>query len=256
MTAEYRFVYFSPDPFIGSKIPVAALLRTSHGVSAVAPSKPLNPACLGGSDVDFLLRAAFRNLETASDLNQLPFSLGPHFTLASNVRMVPSKIEDATAWLASMLAPQTPTVSRQKKAPRVATEGRQFLQRYGVSQYVADRFKPKANVLSKFAERLETITHYVLGRELLLLEPIPFAASKERIIQINTRFGAYRQALREQPPEFPCALISYVLPPKGEKESPGGLEGRVAFADAIMDTRDPAQRQTFVDRIQHAATAG
>jgi hypothetical protein len=250
--AEYKFVYFSPDPFIGSKVPVAALLRTSEGVQAV-PANTLNAACIGGSDVEFLVRAALRNLERATNLDQLPLSLGPHFTLASDVRTIPSKVGEPGAWLASVLAP--PPASRPKRGPRVASEGRELFQRWGVSSYVSDHFRPRGNVLSMFAERLEPITHYVFGRELLLLEPIPVTASKDKIIKISTRFGAYRQALEKQPPDLPWRLISYVLPPKDSKRVCDGLEARVAFADAVLNTSDPEQRHALVQEIQTAAAA-
>ena len=113
--AEYKFVYFSPDPFVGSKIPVAALLRTSRGVQAVAPTVPLNAARVGGGDVEFPIRAAMRNLERSTNLEQLPLSLGPHFTLASDTRTIPSKIEEPDAWLASILS--APPVVRNKRQP-------------------------------------------------------------------------------------------------------------------------------------------
>jgi hypothetical protein len=54
----------------------------------------------------------------------------------------------------------------------------------------------------------------------LLLEPILVTAQKDRLIQINTRFGAYRHALEKQPPGFPWRLISYVLPPKDSTKPP------------------------------------
>lgn len=252
--AEYKFVYFSPDPFVGAKIPVAALLRTSKGVQAVA-AKALNTSCIGGSDVEFLVRAALRNLERATDLDQLPLSVGPHFTLASDVRTIPAKIEAPSAWLASVLEtrPGSTAITVPVHRVKAATEGRRFLQHVGVSEYVSDRFKPHANVLSNFAERLEPITHYVLGRELLLLEPLPVTASKARLIQINTRFGAYRQALQKQPPDFPWRLISYVLPRDSARKASDDLESRVAFADAVWNTADPEQRNALVHEIQNAA---
>lgn len=101
--AEYRLVYFSPDPFLGSRVAVAALLRTAHGVQAVMPSKRLDPASFGGEDAECLVEAALRNLMAAASLDGLPSGLGPHFTLASELRTIPSEIEEPAAWLAAVL---------------------------------------------------------------------------------------------------------------------------------------------------------
>lgn len=67
------------------------------------PSKRLDPASLGGEDAEFLVEVALRNLMAATNLDGLPSGLGPHFTLASELRTIPSEIEEPAAWLAAVL---------------------------------------------------------------------------------------------------------------------------------------------------------
>lgn len=93
MRREYRLIYFTPDPFLGGRIPVGAIVRTGDvGITLVAS----NGHAVQGKDAKFLVRTTLR--DNASEGIGPWLNIGPHFTLGET-RSVPSGIESAEAWL-------------------------------------------------------------------------------------------------------------------------------------------------------------
>jgi hypothetical protein len=246
---EYRVIYFSPDPFLGARIPVAALLRTDDGVKAVVPKAAIETAA--DPNATFLLRLGLRNLSGGRDIDILPPSLGPHFSLAAHVRDVPAKVDRPDLWLEKQLS--TPGGTGIKRGLRVATEGRRFLEHWGVADKVQNSFAPSPQLLARYVGRLEHITHYVLGRQLLLMEPIPARPTKQKVLEVNTRFGAYRHALDAEKSAIEWSLVSYVLPGKADAAQRREVAAKISFADAVIDAANEGECHALVERIRKAA---
>lgn len=251
MTGEYRIVYFSPDPFVGGRIAVAALMRTRDGVRAVSSRSLPSAECTGGADVNMLLRTAVRSMEAPLSLGELPTGIGPHFSLAPDIRSIPAKIAKPEEWLAGLLSHRTNDAANPQ-GPKASTEGRKFLEMQGVDEYVKNRFTPNQSILSKFSGRLPAVTHYVLGKQLLLMEPISARMPQSRIIDINTRFGAYKQAFQQDPSSISCRLISYVLPGAARKDREVDISS-LTFADDVFEADNAGSCKRFVEQIRAAA---
>jgi hypothetical protein len=99
MRREYRIIYFTPDPFLGGRVPVGAYVNTGEDVIVVKS----NGHAVEGADAKFLVRSALRDI-AAADVHRLPTSVGPHFTLGE-FRNVPSGVGDPSAWLQGLLDP-------------------------------------------------------------------------------------------------------------------------------------------------------
>lgn len=65
MTAQYRIVHFVPQPFLGAKIPVAALVRHGGSTRMVAADRQLDADSVGGVAQAATLRMLLRALEGA-----------------------------------------------------------------------------------------------------------------------------------------------------------------------------------------------
>ncbi len=94
---DYRIIYFTPDPFLGGRIPVGAYVDTGEDVIVVKS----NGHALKGPEAKLLVRSALRDI-AAADVHRLPTGVGPHFSLGE-FRSVPSGIEDPAAWLQGLL---------------------------------------------------------------------------------------------------------------------------------------------------------
>ena len=67
MTAQYRLVHFVPDPFLGGRVPIAALLRTPDGVQVVRVPHLPGPHCLGGRARAATVQLVVEDLEAVAD---------------------------------------------------------------------------------------------------------------------------------------------------------------------------------------------
>jgi hypothetical protein len=250
---EYRLIYFSPDPFLGGRIPVAALMRTAQGIKAVSADSLPGAQCTGGPHMAFLLRTAVQTIDDdARSIDELPPSLGPHFSLAGDVRSIPAKIAKPDEWLAKLLSAHHAESKLGSKGITAGTEGRKLLEIWGVGDLVRNKFAPDKTMLPKFSGLLHPVTHFVLGKHLLLLEPISSRMQRSRVIDINVRFGAYKQALQQEPIGVQYKFISYVLP--GASLKVRDLDATsLTFADEVIDAQDVGGCKQLVREIRAAA---
>lgn len=100
MRRDYRIIYFTPDPFLGGRIPVGAYVSTGVDVLVVQS----NGHAVKGAEAKLLVRSALRDIAASDQVSHLPTSVGPHFTLGE-FRTVPAGIEDPCAWLQGLLDP-------------------------------------------------------------------------------------------------------------------------------------------------------
>lgn len=100
MRREYRIIYFTPDPFLGGRVPVGAYVNTGADVVVVKS----NGHAVEGREAKLLVRSALRDVAASDDVSRLPTGVGPHFTLGE-FRTVPSGVEDPAAWLLGLIDP-------------------------------------------------------------------------------------------------------------------------------------------------------
>ena len=90
--ALFRVVTYVPDPFIGSRVPIAALVSASGSVVVLPATRLPCAACLGGESALELVRDVLATLARGTAFDRLPSSVGPQVALG-DVYEVP----DATA---------------------------------------------------------------------------------------------------------------------------------------------------------------
>ena len=132
MTAQYRIVHFVPQPFLGAKIPVAALVRHGGSTRVVAADRQLDVDSLGGVAQVATLRMLLRALEESS-FDDLPASAGPHAVL-DEPRAVPDNV-DPLAWVSSFVLPARERGTGRTQRPRWS--------QYGLERHVQKRYSPQ-----------------------------------------------------------------------------------------------------------------
>jgi hypothetical protein len=109
MSAEFRIVHFISDPFLGARIPVAALLRDRTNVVRVVRAQRLPaPECLGGPKYAAALGMVLECLGSAPAFDRLPQPVGPFATMGEPLT-VPDGVHDAAKWLGSHVLPTAVT---------------------------------------------------------------------------------------------------------------------------------------------------
>lgn len=103
MTAQYRIVHFVPQPFLGGRIPVAALVRHDGFTRLVAADRQPDANSVGGVAQAATLRVLLRTLEGAS-FDDLPPTAGPHAVL-DEPRGIPDSVDPFT-WVSSFVLPR------------------------------------------------------------------------------------------------------------------------------------------------------
>lgn len=257
MTARYRIVHFVPDPFVGSRVPVAALVE-QHGTLSVAkvPSLP-SPTCLGGRQAWSLVQVMLDDLAEATRFDRLPAGLGPQAHLDA-VRRVPDGVVEAKKWVETMLAAHLGVASTEHHErihrPRRATFGYQFFQTYKVDRFVSKTFRPgrDAGGFLAAAAALGPVSHFVEGAEdILLMEPIvPHKADWEEDVRgVAKTFGAYKMILERERGTRKAHLAAYVLEGGSVSTRSSILHGLAGFADQIVDTSNGSIRARFLEQI-------
>lgn len=249
MTAQYRIVHFVPEPFLGTRIPVAALVRRERTLCVVIAEGRMDADCLGSVAHAAALRMLLRTLGDAS-FEDLPATAGPH-ALLDEARAVPDDV-DPVDWVRSFVLPRHQRLDRKGKRPRWSQYGLEFFRRHQVESYVRKRYSPQLHpdvIPALRGTRLPPVSHWVKGRDaLLLMEPIVPADTRleHELLNIATAFSAYRFQLREAP----ASLVAYVLP-----GAPPQLRERVrkeleTSANLVVDLDSDASRDDFLRRIR------
>jgi hypothetical protein len=262
MTARFRIVHFSPDPFLGTRIPIAALLDVGGRVEVHSVPHIPGPECLGGSAAAAAVRMILEDLDDVEEFDRLPMSAGPHAVL-DEPSDVPRGVNDAQRWLERTLQAVVPPKAADAdaeephvvRARRRATIGYQFFQQHRVDRWVRKTFNPTrdADGILSAASALGTVSHFVPGdRTLLLMEPIfPRRAQVDADVQSIARmFGAYKTVLRAAKPKQAIELFAYVLPGGSAKRRDEINEELRLYVDRVVDTARDAPRKDFIRHIE------
>lgn len=265
MNARFKLVHFVSDPFLRSRIPIAALVECNGVVSLVKASHIPGPACLGGRARSATVQMILERLANVHEFEQLPKGFGPQAVLDQAID-VPSTIEDAPRWVQSLLTIEQPSGASEEKnyrGPNLNTFGYRFFESCNVAKYVQKTFHPGINAggaLSS-AKPLGPIAHYVTGREqLLLMEPIlPQRHSVDEDVQAVARLlGGYKLALQSESSKERAAvhLMAYILAGGSEDKRHEIRSTLSTFADEIVDTSNPSMRARFVERVREVGKTG
>jgi hypothetical protein len=193
MTARYRLLQYVTDPFAGTRVPFAAIVRQGGILRTTRAQHIPGPDCVGGAGAGALLRAVSELLDQVTSFDDLPGTFGPHFTL-SEPWSVPAEVVDAVDWIRSNVLPRKIAEATAERRGEIrSTQGYAYLERAGVARYVKKRFA--ASRLFG-ASHLAPISHYVgdPARTLLLMEPLVTTHSHfdADLTKVETNLGAYR----------------------------------------------------------------
>jgi len=214
MTATYNTVYFTPDPFVGTRFCVAALLETGGGRVAITADVLPEAACVGGEGARRLLQIHLNKLQAE------PLSLGPHLTI-SEPRSIPQGVGHPEAWLRRFALPARAHDDgvRHPRGRQRSTRGFAFFVQIGVSARVQRGFEPATDaggLLREYARTLPSITHWSdPATRLVLMEPVLPDRPQlvEDLQQVTTAFRAYRDVAREVGlGRDAISMISYIMP--------------------------------------------
>ena len=266
MSARYRIIHFVPDPFLGGRVPIAALVEQSDGRIHVAKSPHIpGPNCLGSRAASSLVQIILDDLSSAATrFDRLPISIGPQAILDEKPREIPHGVKDPVHWIESRLY-VTPKLSKHEdsdhRGPNRATWGYRFFETYNVAKYVKKTFKPgqDAGQFLSAASALKPISHYVQGeREILLMEPIALrkASWKDDVSHIANAFGAYKTALRHTHSDRKAHLAAYVLSGGSDSDVQTIFRELAPFADDVINTANATMRANFLSRIRDVGKSG
>ena len=199
MSAYYRVVHFAPDPLSGWRVPIGALLSHADRPVFVQANWLPGPSCLGGEATSAVMRMIVAAIARAPNLQRLPVEAGPHAAL-SDVVPVPASVSDPARWLAEHILPGRAQAKLPERdyAARRDVVGRRFFEQYKVDKWLKRKLSPSD--LGKTVPRLSAseITHYVWGKDaLLLLEPMVATRStfEKDLAEVSQLFLAWRQLL-------------------------------------------------------------
>lgn len=257
MSATFRFIYYSQDPFVGARYPIGSIVRQPDGRLEVARTGHLPTAeCLGDHTAALGLRRLADQLDAIQTFDALPPVFGP-YTLLGEERAVPAGVDDAVSWVQRLLARPAldPPTTRTPRGVQRSTVGYRFFETWQVARHVRKTFDPSQNWSGRLGRvvGLPPITHWTASKtSLLLMEPV--VADRRQlasdISEIATRFLAYRYVLDGPLGDGGGQLYAY-LPAGG---SPARrAEARAALTDAahaVFDTEDPDERDALLSRIR------
>lgn len=257
MTAEYRILHFVPDPFVGTRIPVAALVRQGSSLGFAKACFVPGPACVGSRESE-LLAMTLDSLQRVESFDVLPSAVGPHFVL-EQIRAVPGTVEEPVAWVQRHVLPAQRHVDHQPKSPRQpkrAVCGFRFMETWTVARYVKKDFNPAVSLFEARADHtaMPKISHWVgtPEHELVLMEPVALERSHldDEVREINTRFAAYRFFL-DRGGFLPAStkLLAYILPHSTNTRSESVSE-RLSAAHEVVDTASERERLPFIEMIR------
>ncbi len=260
MNARYRLVHFVPDPFLGGRVPVAALIESGERVTLRRFSHLPDIGCVGGSRAASVMQMALEDIEADRRFDHLPAGAGPHAVLDS-VLEVPADIADPVAWVETHVLKSPDTVRRAHRSPTRLAYGKAFLRTHHVDGYVKPRFRPthRPEMLFKQAAPLTAVTQYVEGgAQILLLEPLaPTRAEfRQDVSRVCELFGAYGHLLTKSPPQgLKLRLIVYVLAGGDAARRAAGIEKVSDFAE-VVDTELPTPAAAFVNEVRSVGETG
>lgn len=267
MNAEFRIVHYLTDPFLGGRLPVAALVREGDSVRLVRAQHLPGTECLGGPKHLATLRMILDNLAVALDFDRLPQSAGP-FAVMTERLPIPDEITDPDKWVRRHILPTTlPDVSHTRE-PNRSTFGYELFRRKHVDRYVKKRFNPRAHWSALFGEErfaistemsTDPISHWVEGAEdVLLMEPlVPNRSSFSLALHsIARNFSAYRYHLDKSATAKRISLVAYILRSSSRERREQAILSLQDTAHRVIDLSNPAEEKRFISDIRTVGESG
>lgn len=263
MTATYRLVHYSPDPFTGARVPLGAVVVGHDGKVRVARAEHLPLACIGDRVHQLALLHMSERLDTIRQPDQLPRSFGPYTTLGGP-QPVPEGVADPLGWVASMLNPPRSAKAAQHvvRGSTRGTYGYSFFQTWRVSQFVRKTFQPGKDLdgwLTSRSTALPSLTHWVKGSgQVLLMEPVvPTRRQFQHDLrEVAERLAMYRPLLPTGAADRRGALVAYVTAGGPEERRAEAVEALRPYADDVIDVDVEGDRMAFIDRIRDVGRSG
>jgi hypothetical protein len=264
MSGEYRVIHFVPDPFIGSRIPIAAAVKVGDRLEIATCRHLPADSCVGGKQSGEVLRVILACLDQMRDFKELPVATGPH-AVADIVRKLPAGVENPLQWVRSHVLPQSEATSerRQSKARNTkrASLGYRFFETWKIHDLVRKSYDPSEHwpsLAGNAGLSLPTISHWAgPTSDALLMEPIvPRRKFGDDVRLVSTNFAAYRYfSKRLSVQDGGWKLIAYLLPGCSRHEKESAQQALDATAHRIFDTDDARDREQFVEMIRERAQA-
>lgn len=267
MSAEFRVVHYLTNPFLGGRIPVAALVRVGGSVRLVRAQHLPGTECLGGPKHLAALRMILENLDVSPDFDRLPQSAGP-FAVMTERLPVPAEISDPEKWVRCHILPTAlPDVSRTRE-PNRSTFGYEFFRRKQVHRYVKKRFNPREHWSSLFGEEkfaistemsTDPIAHWVEGAaDVLLMEPLlPNRSSFSRELHgVARNFSAYRYHLDRSRTTKSISLVVYILRSSSRERREQAMLSLQDTAHRVVDLSSPEEEKGFLHDIRTIGESG
>ncbi len=264
MSATYRLVHFTPDPFTGARLSLGAVILADDGAVRVARVARLPGAeCVGSRDLAVAVRRLHGRLASISSAEALPAAFGPYASLAAPER-VPDEVPDPVVWVESLLNP----VRERERAPATprgahrSTLGYRFFETWHVDRYVKKTFKAATDWdgwLHRHAAGLQEISHWVPGKKrVLLMEPVvPTRPHFEKDLQeIATRLLAYRYAVGHSENGRRGEVVAYVTAGGPQSLRAEAIEQLTPCAHRVVDTDAVGQRSAFIQAIEEIGSQG
>lgn len=253
---KYRLVYFTPDPFSGSRFAIGALVGNEQAASFTRADHIPGPACVGGPAAWLSLQ---KSLESLSSLERLEADRGfaSQLISMSELSNVPRACPDPVAWVRRSLLPveaRQPTQTSRVRGLNRSSWGRRFFEHWSVSRFVKSRFSLDKHV--SVAEGLPTLshkpTHYVLGRdEVLLMEPLvgTRASFASDLPQVSGCLLAQLKQFELARTRLVPQLVAYVFS-NGYRGAMSEARREFGSFVEIVDVETEGPRAQFLERIQ------
>lgn len=258
MTRKFQIIYYTPDPLIGERVAIGAILRDQGMEAAIARPHLPSPECLGSADRWRTVRDLVSFLDEWRAGTHVETALGPMVEMGMDIE-IPSQVHDASQWLRRTLESRMPSVKGAVKTPRspkLTQLGRRFFENAKCSAYVADRFLPEAYEGGKLKamRALGAVSHYVSGRSrLMLMEPL--SASRDTwthdVSAASAKLMAYASAIDET--DVTLSVEAIVLD-GGDGRIRSEILARLADAEVpTTDVSDARQAGKLVEDIRGTA---
>lgn len=261
MIARYRVVHFVPDPFTGARIPLAAIVAGSGGVSLASAGRVPGAVCLDRPATHAAMQMVLESLSAVESLDVLPVAIGPHAVLDVE-RQIPGDVADPVGWVVENVLPRVTEdhAARDTRSHHRHTQGYRFFETWKVASYVQRHFHPDqvwADAHSATSRVLSSVSHWVGAPTvgLLLMEPIvPTRTGLRRdLTEIHQRFASYRVFLdsADVPVEARerTRLCVYVLPGGRAHDRNQALTAFASVKATAVDTDSESARQSFLGEI-------
>lgn len=258
MTATYRLIHFSPDPFTGIRFPLGAVVVDERGILRFAKAQHVPGIdCLGSRDWAIAAQRLMARLESIDSAEILPRAVGP-YAQYSDVLSVPNGVTDAFDWVTKLLTPPPAHAKKpvQPGHPQRASLGLRFFETWKIDQYIRRTFNPVqdgSGWLSEHSAGLHQISHWVPGKSsVLLMEPLVPSRRQfdEDIREIAERFMAYRYALQNSNTGKSGELIAYIMSGGDARRREQAIDTLRHAAHQVIDTDNVQQRSELIATVK------